>query len=236
MYTSSMGKRGPKPRGKISTTWSSKLAYAVGLLAADGCVIDDGMYVNFTSKDLDLAETFKDCVGTQVKIGRKGRGGDFADRYCVVQFKDVLFHAWLADIGIRPRKSHTIGPLAIPDEYFFDFFRGCWDGDGTIYAYWDKRWRDSYMFYLGLASASKVFIEWVQATIFRLTGVCGHISVSANLCQLRYAKREAHIVFDHMFYVADVPHLARKFAKAQKIFRIDETHNAQVGELADPLP
>ena len=35
---------------------------------------------------------------------------------------------------MTPEKSLTLGPLAIPDEYFPDFFRGCIDGDGSIFA------------------------------------------------------------------------------------------------------
>ncbi len=224
MYTSCMGKRGPKPKQLIDTTWRPELAYAVGLLASDGCLSSDGRHVELTSNDTEQLETFKRALGIEhIKIGTKVSG------YCGmpttrVEFGSVLFHAWLVSIGLTPAKSKTIGPLLIPDEYFFDFFRGCWDGDGCIYAYWDPRWRDSYLFYLGVASASMVFVHWLQQVIFRLTSATGHVSVSNDLLQLRYAKREARIVFDHMFYADSVPHLSRKFAKAQKIFRIDENH------------
>jgi hypothetical protein len=34
--------------------------------------------------------------------------------------------------GTDARKSLTLGPLAVPDEFFADFFRGCIDGDGTV--------------------------------------------------------------------------------------------------------
>ena len=61
-----------------------------------------------------------------------------------------------------PRKSLTMGKLKIPNKYFFDFLRGCFDGDGCFYSYWDPRWRSSHMFYLEFVSASKKHINWLQ--------------------------------------------------------------------------
>ena len=53
-----MGKRGPKPKKKISTNWSAELAYAVGLIATDGCLSKDKRHIDFTSKDKELIKTF----------------------------------------------------------------------------------------------------------------------------------------------------------------------------------
>jgi hypothetical protein len=49
----------------------------------------------------------------------------------------VLYDALLT-IGLTPAKSLTLGPLAIPDDYFPDFFRGCIDGDGSVLVYTDR--------------------------------------------------------------------------------------------------
>ena len=55
-----------------------------------------------------------------------------------ITFGDRLFHNWLMGIGLTPRKTHTIGALAVPNEYFRDFLRGHLDGDGSITAYVDR--------------------------------------------------------------------------------------------------
>lgn len=52
--------------------------------------------------------------------------------------------------------------MKIPGKYFFDYLRGCFDGDGCFYSYWDPRWRSSHMFYLEFISASKNHIDWLQ--------------------------------------------------------------------------
>lgn len=223
-----MGKRGPKPKGKVSTEWSRELAYAVGLITTDGSLSKDGRHLGLTSKDRQQVVNFRNCLGlSHIKIGRKASGTNEHKDYLTIQFGDVLFYQWLEKIGLTPNKSKTLGPLKIPDKYFFDFLRGCFDGDGTIYAYWDPRWHSSYMFYICFASASPRFLEWVQATVEHLSGVRGKIGAmgSARVQQLRFAKRETKILWERMYRSANVPCLHRKFVKAQKIFTIEANHN-----------
>lgn len=231
-----MGKRGPKPLGQVSTKWSSDLAYAVGLLASDGNLSKDGRHMDLTSKDKGQIIAFKNCLDLNVKIGMKTSGYTGRNDYFRVQFGDVLFYQWLLDIGLAPNKSKTLGELKIPDEHFFDFLRGCFDGDGSMYAYWDPRWHSSYMFYLNFASASPLFLSWLQSTIKRLAKVKGRIGSGGrgrSTQQLRFAKRETTVLFNKMFYSPDIPFLKRKFTKAQKIFTIDQQHNAQVAKLVN---
>lgn len=218
-----MGKPGVKPKNKTSTTWSPKLAYAVGLIASDGNLSPSGRHINLTSKDKDQIETFQKCIGRQVTVSMKSSSYTGRKDYYHAQFGDVTFYRWLESLGLFANKSKTLSTLAIPDEYFFDFLRGEWDGDGCIYSYFDPRWRSSFMFYIAFASSSPLFLEWLQMTISRLTEVKGKIDASnSRTMQLRFAKRESRIIFDHMFYRKNLPHLKRKFTKAQKIFRIDE--------------
>ena len=162
-----MGKRGPRPgfnaKRKIAETWSSNLAYAVGLLATDGCLSPPGHLIDLTSKDREQLENFRHCIGVDLKITKKYSGGR---EYLRIQFKNVLFYSFLISIGLTPAKSKTLSKLAIPEKYFFHFLRGVFDGDGSIYSYWDPRWRSSFMFYLCFASASKTFVNFLLRDIF----------------------------------------------------------------------
>ncbi len=233
-----MGKRGPKPRDPATIEWSPRLAYAVGLIATDGCLSGDGRHITLTSKDKEQIITFRSCLGLErIKIGKyaSGRSGQGGRKDCLrLQFGDVGFYRWLLGIGLTPNKSKTIGPLKIPDRYFFDFFRGCFDGDGCIYGYWDPRWRSSYMYYCGIASASPVFLRWLQEVIERFVGVRGKISrAGGGTQQLRFAKAGTKVILKKMYHTKDAPYLKRKFVKAEKILTIDKQHNqnAQVAEL-----
>ncbi|OGG72953.1 hypothetical protein A3A38_04420 [Candidatus Kaiserbacteria bacterium RIFCSPLOWO2_01_FULL_53_17] len=114
-----MGKRGPKPKRIVDEKWSSELAYAVGLLATDGCLLPAGHQVDLTSKDKYQLENFLRCLGIKTKIGRKHSGLGLP--YWRVQFKNVLFYNFLISIGLTPAKSKTLGPLKIPKRYFLIF-------------------------------------------------------------------------------------------------------------------
>lgn len=123
---------------KVKIKWSPEFAYAIGLIATDGNLSKDGRHMTLVSKDMEQIENFISCLGLRgQKIGEHMSGlGKSALR---IQFGDVLFHSFLRSIGLTPAKSKTIGPVDIPKKYFFDYLRGCFDGDGYSYSYWDPR-------------------------------------------------------------------------------------------------
>jgi len=217
-----VNKSGPKPK-IISTNWTPELAYVVGIFASDGNLGKDGMYLDVTSKDKEILKIVLGILGmTHIKIGEKFSGrGDKAYR---IQFKRVLFHKWLMSIGLAPNKSKTIGKLKVPKMYFFDFLRGCFDGDGSSYSYWDPRWRSSFMFYLSFASASTDFLEWLNKRIKVGAGISGKITKGTRGYQLRFAKSGSRVLIKKMYHTKNIPHLKRKFAKIQRTLKIDDEH------------
>ena len=158
------------------------------------------------------------------------------------------FYEWLMAIGLTPRKSLTIGPLGVPDDYFADFLRGCIDGDGSVLVYTDRQHEASnasYVYtrlYVSLVSASRPFIDWIRATVDRLLGLPGSVCVKRTprgrvIWNLRYSKKASIRILSWMYYSPDVPCLARKRAKAEPF--IDSTDHGMLGwragvlELAD---
>ena len=206
------------------TQWSPETAYVVGLIATDGNLSGNGRAVSITSKDLDLLETVRACLDLRTRISPvKGGYGTTCYR---VQWSDRRFYGGLVGIGLTPAKSLTLGPLVIPNECFVDFFRGCVDGDGTVLVYIDRyhtRTGTKYVYerlYVSLVSASRPFLEWIQATAHRLVGVSGTINTKRNrdrrpISILRYAKAESIRVIGWMYYAPEVPCLARKRANAE---------------------
>lgn len=219
-----MGKRGPKPgfnaKRRISETWSPKLAYAVGLLATDGCLSPPGHLIDLTSVDREQLENYRKCLGVDLRITEKFSVGR---KYLRIQFKNVIFYNFLLSVGLTPAKSRTLGQLKIPVKYFFDFLRGVFDGDGSTYSYWDPRWRSSFMFYLCFASASEKFIIWLRENIERRLSVRGHVTSSKrNLCfQLKYAKSDSLKIFRRMYRLAPRgTFLSRKRLKISRMLAI----------------
>lgn len=217
-----MGKRGLQPQKYVNIKWTPDFAYAIGLIVTDGCLSKDGRHIDFTSKDENLVKTFSECLKLKNKIGKKISGFTGRKDYYRIQFGDVNFYNWLLNIGLSPHKSKTIKKLKIPDKFLFDFLRGHFDGDGSIYEFWDKRWRSSYMFYIQFSSASIIHLQWLEDKIYRSAGILGSIKKTRRAYQLGYAKKGSRILFKKMFYNKNIPYLKRKFIKAQKIFKIDE--------------
>lgn len=211
-----------KRAGPIDLTWRPELAYAIGLLATDGCLYNDGRHINFTSKDLPLIQTFMRCLGLQNQIGKKKSG--FAKTWAYnLQFGSVAFYDFLKTIGLTPAKSKTLGKVDIPPEYFPDFLRGLFDGDGSFYSYYDRRWRSSFMFYIIFISASKDHVAWLRNKLLEYYGIRGHGAhqLYRRAYQLKYAKTEALKIINAIYYTQEVPCLERKRKKVYNALKIE---------------
>jgi hypothetical protein len=206
-----------KPLNKVAISWSPEFAYAIGLLVTDGCLYSNGRMLNLTSKDEEQISNFMYCLGICKYVGKKSSGSQNEKRYFNLQFGDIMFCKFLNGIGIMPSKTKTIGALEIPNEHFFDFLRGHYDGDGTFYSYWDSRWRSSYMFYTVFTSASKEHILWLRGKILDRVGIGGHIATTGKtpMYQLRYAKSDSLKLLPKLYYNAGVVCLSRKRRKIE---------------------
>jgi len=216
-----MKSRGVKPKGNIKIKWTPEFAYVIGLIAADGCLSSNCTHVTFVSKDIEQVRNFKTLLKIENTIGKNFSGINRRLSYRI-QFGDVVFGSFLRRIGITPAKSNTIGELKIPKKYFFDFLRGSFDGDGTFYSYWDKRWKSSFMFYTEFVSASKGHVVWIQKEIYNRLGVSGHITKSKNnsCYQLKYAKADSLKILKKMYYKSELVCLNRKRLKIIKVLAI----------------
>lgn len=206
-------RRGPKPKGQVKLIWSRKFAYAIGLLTADGCLSKDGRHIDFTSKDKELVELFQKCLDLKAKVNEKSSGAGGVAFH--VQFSDTLFYAFLLKIGLMPAKSKTIVAVEIPEKYFFSFLRGYFDGDGSSYSYWDPVFKKSFRFYISFASASPMFLAWLQSGIYERIQIKGYINRYPDrpYVQLKYSKKEAVVLSKKMYYRAGVLRLGRKYVK-----------------------
>ena len=199
-------------------SWTTELAYAIGIITSDGCLSQDGRHLSVSSKDVQLLETVRVCLGLRVAI-TPYRGGNGCT-YHHLQWGSRLFHAWLVELGLMPAKSKRLAALAIPDDYFVDFLRGCIDGDGSIVSYVDRYHvakNPKYVYtrlYVSLVSASPPFLAWVQSTSRRVVGVSGYLARKDNrpggIWVLKYAKYESIRLLEHLYYKQDLPCLDRK--------------------------
>ncbi len=211
-------------RPKRNFTWSPELAYIVGLIVTDGCLSGDGRHIMFTSKDLDLIQTFYRLLGLKNKIGRTVNPKSWAYR---AQFGDVQFYRWLMQIGLTPNKSKTIGRISVPDEYFIDFLRGHLDGDGSITTFSDhyNTYKNPAYIYQRLVvrfiSASKEHVVWLDEKISTITGIKGKIHTTKKnpktgnvMHMVKFGKKDSLNLLRKIYYSPNLPSLDRKRKQA----------------------
>lgn len=214
--------------------WSVNFAYAIGLMTTDGNLSKDGRHLVFVSKDLDQINHLRKIFKVKAKIGLKTSGYSQEKKYFVVQFGDVKLYRKLVNIGLYPNKTKTLKKLKIPDKYFCHFLRGHFDGDGYSYSYWDKRWRSSFMLYVGFCSASKSHIEWLDETIKKLYKIKGVISCTKkNVYYLKFSKNCSLILLKKMYPHNKIVFLKRKKFKIDRSLGIIDKQNAGVLKLVN---
>jgi len=209
--------------------WSPELAYAVGLLTTDGNLSKDGRHITMRSTDLDLIQTFNQCLKINNKISINNSSA-FRKPCYRVQPSNVKLYRWLIKKGLFPNKSLTIGSIKIPSRYFRDFLRGHLDGDGSIITYIDKynhyrsRVYTNHRLWVIFISASRKHIEWISKQIKLLTKLKGsiierptHNKNRVSMWSLKFSKKESISLLKWIYYKPNLPCLQRKFLHAQEV-------------------
>ena len=218
-----MRTQGGQLKYKVSTKWSSNLAYAIGLITSDGYLHKDARHIGFISKDLELVEKFKVALNIDNHIGKTAKNTMGTGLCYYVRFGDKNFYQFLNSIGLYSTKSKTIRKVDIIDTYFADFLRGVFDGDGTFYHFWDKRWRHSLGYQIAFPSASKTFIVWLRNSLQQMYGVKGFYHKGDGVCEIRYTKRDTRILFQKMYYDINLLYLNRKYVKIKKVLDFERS-------------
>ncbi len=199
--------------------WSPRLAYAVGLIATDGCLSASRRHIFFGSKDLELIETFLACIESgarpRLQSGYKGR-------YYRAEISDVGLYRWLLSAGLTPRKSLTLAQINVPDPFIFDLVRGLLDGDGSILdttvtpnrrLYPEHHYRRLNAVFV---SASRAHLDWLRGALQRVLGVSGAILTAAPpgrnpIHKLKFGKHASLRLLAALYADPDAPRLERKW-------------------------
>lgn len=186
---------------KVDTTWSSSLAYIIGIIATDGNLSPDERHIVITSKDEDLLLLIRDSLNLTSNVGKKSRGRSKEKKYSILQIGDKNFYNFLLSIGLTPNKSKTIGRLSIPQQYFSHFLRGCIDGDGNISSSRHPESKHQQL-RIRLYSASAQFLLWIEAELNKQLNLSGgwiYTAPDKILGALSYGKADSTKIL-HFIY------------------------------------
>lgn len=108
-------------------------AYWMGLLAADGWIVTErdrptGVALALHEKDVELLKQYAAFVGFRAAPRRTRPTAELFQ----VKITSSLMAADLIGHGITPRKSKTLQLPKLAPELLSPFFRGLFDGDGSV--------------------------------------------------------------------------------------------------------
>jgi hypothetical protein len=202
----------------LPLTWSSSMAYVVGLIATDGCLSRDRRHIVLTSRDRELIETYLTVLGRPLRYRSERRRKKLV---FYAQFSDVALYDWLVSIGLNAAKSFTLGAIHMPDEFVADLARGLLDGDGSVSVMRHRPTKRKYPLYeyerlsTIFLSASQSHITWLQQRLHSAYGIRGRVNQIKrkrrhDLFRLKYGKHESQILLPNLYADPMAPRLERK--------------------------
>jgi len=200
--------------------WSSNMAYILGFILADGCIIK-GIYKGYSDSlkfgvqlfDKDILEKIKKEFKAEHKLSRVKN----AVHFCIAS--QTLVND-LKKLGISYRKSLNENLPAVPKQYAKDFIRGIVDGDGGIQI--DRKGQPV----IGVCGGETMitFIRDYFLNNMQLYSTVGKRSYSEQqknfLCEIRYKSNSALKVISYLYDNRDCLYLDRKYKLAKRCLEI----------------
>lgn len=135
----------------FETINSANKAYWLGLIAADGSVSElqpgkrnQRLQITLKYEDKYILEKFKASIKyTGPILEHTIKTGKYqGHRYVSILFTCNKMAQDLSKYNIIPRKTYIFSYPNIPEKYTFDFIRGYFDGDGSVFISHEKHWRN----------------------------------------------------------------------------------------------
>ncbi len=198
-------------------TWSKEMAYVLGVIAADGCLVRhaNGFHgLDITTKDHAWLCQIKKALGSSHKIGQKPRGYR-------LQIRNQTIYSDLIRIGLTPRKSKTLRFPKIERSYLPDFVRGDFDGDGTVWLWKDPRWRHPWQLKASFYSGSRIFLEELRSLLQRHANLsAGSLTTLPTAFELRYGIADGLKLYRWMYQYRPALCLQRKRARFEQFLAL----------------
>lgn len=184
--------------------WSSDMAYVLGFFSADGYITVNkrgGQFWCIQITDKKLLEQIKKTVGSEHKISTRIGTGNERILYRL-QIGSIEMCDDLRKLGLRERKTKSLVVPNVPDEYFADFVRGYFDGDGSVWVglIHKKRITKLLVIRVILTSCSKGFLEILKSRLEQNQIISGVLRrEKENYCRLTYSVHGSLKLYEFMY-------------------------------------
>lgn len=169
-------------------TWSSNMAYILGLWFADGCIYGGKMFdITLHKKDKYILKK----IATLLEY--EGNLYDYVDRQASrINFSCKVIYDDIVALGGVENKSLVCEFPNVPKEFLNDFIRGYFDGDGSVMNLKNNRLNSSF------TCGSKKFLDKLLLILQEEAGVQGG-SYDASSRSLRFGKRDTLLIGEYIY-------------------------------------
>ncbi len=174
--------------------WSPNMAYILGYIYADGCILRNRYRLKIASCDKRHLRNILDVMKSTYPMLVNWSDNRKVPNYCsIVDRKKVYFD--LIKLGLVPRKSKIVKFPNIPKRYFFHFLRGYFDGDGSVYydkPHIDRGDKKYTRLNTCFTSASYNFLDTLQKLISKRVNIPRQkLSNNHDAFKLRYSTQDS---------------------------------------------
>lgn len=195
--------------------WSPDMAYVLGFFVADGSMYETKRgtrYFDFTSTDRVIIEQIRDALGSSHRIGLRPGTGEWNDIYHLQIGSKEMFADLLA-LGMMPKKTRDLKLPEVPSQYFGDFVRGYFDGDGNVYCkkhFVKARGKKRWVFRSRFTSADKRFLTSLHDRFLEGEINRGFINTNGDSYILVLSHHDSLALFRLMYNNSDCSILLRR--------------------------
>ena len=195
-------------------TWSADMAYILGFMYADGNVVKTergNHYIAIYTSDRPLLFAMRKCMKSEHKISLRN-----ASSGCVYRIQ-IGSKEWFSDIGklgLFPNKTRRMQLPTVPHQFFGDFVRGYFDGDGNVWVGFVHKDREIPLKTIQVAftSGSLEYLKSLHNGL-KLKGITGgslYVPKKGNYARLAFSVTDASKLYEIMYNTAHKLFLKRK--------------------------
>jgi len=210
--------------------WSPRMAYVLGFFAADGTMTKTkrgGKYIAFHITDKELLEDIRLLMESEHKIAVRVRDPRWKLGYRMQIGSKKLFDD-LTSFGFTPNKSNSLNLPNIPQEYFGEYVRGYFDGDGCVYyneVQFSDRKNKKHVLQVRFTCGDRGYLEnflKIMHVVARLTGGSVFQKHKKQAFELVFSQRDCLALYAFMYNNTQTcgVRLERKFEKFTHAIRI----------------
>ena len=203
------------------------MAYVLGFFAADGSMIRNkrgGHFIEFTITDRIVLEKIRHVTKSTHKISTKKKSQNHKTAYRL-QIGSKTWFEDLSYLGFMQNKSKTLPLPGVPSEYFGDFVRGYFDGDGCVYfnrlQYADRK-KPRWVVLTLFTSGCRPFLDslWEALKIRGVRG--GSLKKKIRGFELVFSHSDSVALHHIMYHTGKTPelYLPRKRIKLERAIRV----------------